>query len=116
MPKHLSSLAHGEFYVVSPTHVRKTECKDRQRRFWSSDNFFKGVESYWVPYEALNEVDKKMKVILVYFFEDMIPCKEVTKASSAKGRKEVFGKLFSFFFFVGMWTCSVFIHLSSFPL
>lgn len=56
--------------------------------------FIKQKKSYWILSEALNKVDKDMKVIMLLFFEDMIPCKEVAKANSAKGQKKVFGKLF----------------------
>ncbi|KAI5437977.1 hypothetical protein KIW84_023925 [Lathyrus oleraceus] len=57
------------------------------------DRFSKDVKSYHVLYEALRKVYKDMKVIMLPFSEDMIPCKEVAKASFAKRRKKVFGKL-----------------------
>lgn len=53
--------------------------------FWSQEYFSKCSKSYWVFYESLNEVDRDMKAIMVSFFDDLIPCKEVVKADSVEG-------------------------------
>lgn len=67
---------------------------DRRRRFWSPGHFSKGVKSYWGSNETLNEVDKGMKVILLSFYDDLIPCMQVEKASVVERQKQVFGMKF----------------------